>query len=279
MLFAFALLSLALATPSPAVKSVQLKEGPRLEYVEQGDPNGIPVVLLHGYTDSWHSYERVLPHLPRRLRVFAVSQRGHGDSDRPQDGYLAQDFARDAARFLDAVGVQSAFIVGHSMGSRNAMRFAIDYPDRTRGLVLVGAFVPGPPNAGVKAFWDTSLSKLTDPVDPAFVRQFQKDTLAQPIPPEYVETVVSESLKLPARVWKSAFEGFMTADFASDLPKITARTLIVWGAKDTFAPKADQDALTSAIKGATLIVYPNAGHGVHWEEPERFAKDLVAFIR
>jgi pimeloyl-ACP methyl ester carboxylesterase len=235
-------------------------------------------VLLHGYTDSWRSFERVLPYLPRTFRVFAVSQRGHGDSERPADGYRAEDFARDVAGFLDAVGVKSAVVVGHSMGARNAMRFAIDYPRRTRALVLVGAFVPARPNDGVRGLWE-AVSKLTDPVDPAFAREFQQSTLAQPVPPEFLETVVAETLKVPARVWKTALAGFMAADFAGDMSRIAARTLVVWGAKDSFTPRADQDSIVSAIKGAKLLVYPAAGHGVHWEEPERFAKDLSAFIR
>lgn len=276
MLFAL-VLSLGLATPAPEVKSVQLQGGPRLEYVEQGDRDGIPVVLLHGYTDSWKSYERVLPYLPSSLRIFAVTQRGHGDSDRPAGGYRAEDFARDVAAFLDAVGVKSAVVVGHSMGARNAMRFAIGYPERTRALVLVGAFVPGRPNPGAQELWET-VSKLTDPVDPAFAREFQQSTLAQPVPPEFLDTVVKETLKLPARIWKAALEGFMAADFAGEMTKITAPTLVVWGAKDSFAPKTDQDAIVSAINGAKLITYAAAGHGVHWEEPERFAKDLAAFI-
>jgi pimeloyl-ACP methyl ester carboxylesterase len=78
--------AVAAAQAPPAVtRHASLRGGLRLEYVEQGDRNGLPVVLLHGYTDSWHSYERVPPYLPRNLRVFAISQRGHGDSDRPAD--------------------------------------------------------------------------------------------------------------------------------------------------------------------------------------------------
>jgi pimeloyl-ACP methyl ester carboxylesterase len=271
--------AVAQVATGPTPKFVHVAAGPRLEYVEQGDRAGIPVILLHGYTDSWRSYERVLPFLPKRFHVFAVSQRGHGNSDRPLDGYRAQDFARDVAGFLDAVHVKSAVVVGHSMGARNAMRFAIDYPQRTRALVLVGAFMPGRPNAAVQEFWDTSVSGLTDPIDPAFARAFQQDTLAQRVPREFFDSVVAESLKVPARVWKAALSGFMSADFAADLPKITAPTLLVWGAKDSFAPQADQDALVSAIKGAKVITYPSAGHGVHWEEPERFAADLANFSR
>jgi pimeloyl-ACP methyl ester carboxylesterase len=64
------------------------------------------------------------------VRAYALSQRGHGDADRPETGYRPQDFASDVAEFLTAVGVQKAVIVGHSMGSLIAQRFAIDHPGR-----------------------------------------------------------------------------------------------------------------------------------------------------
>ena len=64
-------------------KTIVLPTGVTLPYVEQGDPDGVPVILLHGVTDSWRSFEPVLPHLPPSIRAFALTQRGHGDADRP----------------------------------------------------------------------------------------------------------------------------------------------------------------------------------------------------
>ena len=64
-------------------KAIALSTGVTLPYVEQGDPDGVPVILLHGVTDSWRSFEPVLPHLPPSIHAFALTQRGHGDADRP----------------------------------------------------------------------------------------------------------------------------------------------------------------------------------------------------
>ena len=164
------------------IHSVTLPNQVTLPYVEQGDPTGVPVLLLHGITDSWRSFEGVLPHLPTSLHAFALSQRGHGDATRPATGYYPQDFAADLAAFMDTLKLGPAVVVGHSMGSYIAQRFALDYPDRTLGLVLMGSCTTVRGNPVVLELWDSVVSTLTDPIDPGFVREFQQSTLAQPVP-------------------------------------------------------------------------------------------------
>ena len=262
---------------TPQIESVELPDGVHLEYVEAGNPSGIPVLLLHGLSDSWRSFELVLPHLPESIRAFALSLRGHGDSSRPEAGYHARDFAADAAAFMDALHIEAAVIVGHSLGSSIAQRFAIDYPERSLGIVLVGSFASLANSPAPRELWEV-VSTLEDPVDPDFVREFQESTLAQPVPPEFFETVVHESLKLPNRVWRAVVAASMQEDFSGELNKIKAPTLLVWGDQDGMVPQSDQDAQTATIAGARLEVYPGVGHAVHWEAPERFASDLATFV-
>jgi non-heme chloroperoxidase len=247
----------------------------KLQYVEQGDPSGVPVVLLHGVTDSWRSFEPVLPHLPASIQAFALTQRGHGDADRPASGYRPRDFAADLAAFMDALDLGQAVIAGHSMGSYAAQRFAMDHPDRTLGLVLMGSFTNWQDNPVVAEFWEGALSRLTDPIDPEFMREFQGSPLMEPA---FLETVVREALKVPARVWREAWKALMDTDHSGELGKIEAPTLIVWGDQDELIPRSEQDALAAAIAGSRLEVYPGIGHGLHWDAPERFANDLVAFV-
>ncbi len=256
---------------------VDLPTGVRLNYVERGDPRGTPVVLLHGYSDSRRSYDRILPLLPSSLRVFAVTQRGHGSSGKPETGYGPADFAKDLAAFLDAMGIDSAIVVGHSMGSVVAQRFAIDYPARTRAVVLEGALAPRMGNHEVRELWKT-VSTFTDPVDPAFVRDFQQSSIARPVPSDFFEGVVADSLKVPAQVWRGALEPLTTLDFLPQLGKIAVPTLLIWGDRDAFVPRAEQDALIRAIAGSRLVVYAGTGHSPHWEEPDRYVADLTAFI-
>ena len=260
-------------------RSVRLPGGIRLHYAEQGAPSGMPVVLLHGFTDSWRSFETTLPHMPAALRAIAVSQRGHGDSERPATGYRARDFAGDLATFMGVFGIERALIVGHSMGTQVAQRFAIDHPGRVLGLVLIGGYVSMRANPAVHELWTSAVSQLEDPVDPAFVRDFQASTLARPLPPPRMDAVVAESLKVPARVWRTACAGMFEDDPAGELHRIDADTLVLWGDQDTICTRRDQDALMAGIAKARLIVYRDAGHGLHWEEPARVAADIAAFAR
>jgi pimeloyl-ACP methyl ester carboxylesterase len=269
---------LTLQTLETVEKRVKLSTGVELAYVEQGDPAGIPMIFLHGITDSWHSFEPVLPHLPNTIHTFALTQRGHGEAERPATGYLPQDFAADVAAFMDALQIERAVIAGHSMGSTNAQRFGLDYPERALGLVLMGSFASFKDKPELVEFVEAGISQLEDPIDPAFAREFQESTLAQPIPPEFLETIVQESLKVPARVWKAAFQGIFEGEFPSELGKIKTPTLIIWGDQDAYCPRSDQETLRTAIVGSRLLVYSGAGHAFHWEEPARFATDLVAFV-
>jgi non-heme chloroperoxidase len=260
---------------TPTIKPVELPHRVKLQYVEQGDPSGIPVVLLHGVTDSWRSFEPVLPRLPESIHAFALTQRSHGDADRPASGYRPRDFAADVAAFMDALDIGSAIIVGHSMGSYAAQRFAMDHPERALGLVLVGSFTNWRDNPVVAEFWEEALSKLADPIDPEFMREFQGSPLMEPA---FLETVVREALKVRARVWREAWKALMDTDHSGELGKIEAPTLIVWGAQDELIPRSEQDALAAAIAGSQPVVYPGIGHGLHRDAPERFANDLVAFV-
>jgi pimeloyl-ACP methyl ester carboxylesterase len=165
------------------------------------------------------------------------------------------------------------------MGVTNSLRVAIDHPERLLGLVLVDGFAAYRLNDSLVAFFDESIAPLTDPVDPVFVREFQQSTTARPVPPEFLDLVVNESLKVPAHVWHGAFRGFFEDDVAGEIGRVTTPTLIVWGDRDRYAPRSEQEVLRAAIQGSRLLIYEGTGHAPHWEEPERFAADLDAFVR
>lgn len=259
-------------------KHITIRSGLAFSYVEQGDPRGTPVVLLHGYTDSWRSWAPFMAHLPPRFRVIALTQRGHGDSDKPEGAYRLADFAADLGGVLDALEIDRAVIAGHSMGSLVATRFAIDRAARVSGLALIGAFTTLKGNAGGEELWRDAVARLVDPLDAGFVRSFQESTLARPVPTAFLDGIVAESLKVPARVWRAALAAMLDDDFSPALPLIAAPALIVWGDHDDFTGRAEQEALKIALRDATLMVHPRSGHAPHWEDPARVAREIASFI-
>ena len=256
-------------------RATRLSTGLTLQYVEQGQRSGVPVLLLHAYVDSWRSFERVLEHLPDTIHAFAPSQRGHGDSERPPTGYAAADLVADLAAFMDAVELDAAVLVGSSSAADTVRRFAVEHPDRTLGLVLVGTFSTFPADAPAVRELGEEISALTDPIDPDFIREFVAGTGGDAVPPDFRETMVAESGKVPAHVWREMFDGLLTAPPIAGT--IDAPTLILWGDADPICSRAEQQALLDAIPLAELVTYPGAGHGVHWEQPERVAADIAQF--
>lgn len=259
------------------LKTVKLSTGVALNYAEQGQKGSTPVLFIHGYSDSWRSFEQVLPHLPSGLHALAVTLRGHGDSDKPTGEYSPAVFAADLAAFVRELKTGPVIIVGHSLGGTIAQQFAISYPSLCKGLVLVATFSTFRDKPVVQEM-GLIIDQLSDPVDSNFIYEFQKSTLAKEISSDEMNAYVSESRKLPARVWKSILGGLLNTDLNAGLKKIDIPTLLIWGDKDAVTPESDQEDLLARIRNAKLIIYQNTGHAVHWEEPERFTNDIVNFI-
>jgi non-heme chloroperoxidase len=256
-----------------------LSTGVRLHYAEGGDPTGEAIIFLHGYSDSWFSFSGVLPLLSPESHAFALTQRGHGDSDKPQCCYTPDDFAADVDAFMDVVGLEAATVVGASTADLFAQRMALSYPHLVSRLVMIGPQTPA--NEAVMGLVD-EVRALEDPVPPKFVRDFQESTTYRPVHPEFLDTVVSESLKLPARLWRDYSEGAVLStdhDYVLALREIDVPTLILWGEQDPLFPREEQERLAAAIPSATLRVYPETGHAVHWERPEEVVRDLEVFMK
>lgn len=256
------------------IKNAQLRNGLNLPYVEQGDGSGIPVVLVHAYADSWRFFEPLLPLLPSSIHAWAMTQRGHGDADKPTSGYRLVDFSDDVAAFMDAVQVDRAIVVGHSSGGYVARQLATDHPGRVRALMLIGS--PASLHNRRAPFAD-AIDALRDPVAPSFVQDFF-DTfpLIGPAPASTVAAARRDARKMPAHVWQSTLQGLTEAN-PPDPAAITIPTLIVWGEHDELLAREEQEAFADAIQGSRFEPYADAGHVVLWDQPGRIAADLVAF--
>lgn len=273
-----------LAVPAPAQSGlttafIKVETGITLQYVAQGDPKGPVVVLLHGAGDSRHSWELALPHLPKAYRVYAVTLRGHGLSDHPVSGYARSDFAADITSLLQKLDLRNVTLVGHSLGSFVAQVVATnDTEGRLSRLVLIGSGPGRAPDPNAPSPVSSYFAGVKDPIDYQFARDFQSGTAFTPLPPAFLETMIAEVQKVPAAMFHELAKGSADPQHVEKLDRLKVKTLLLWGDRDSMFSKADQDALLRIIPGSRLISYADTGHALHWEYPERFARDLSSFM-
>jgi pimeloyl-ACP methyl ester carboxylesterase len=215
-----------------------LSNGIRLAYVELGDSSGVPVLLLHGFTDSARSWSLIAPHLAADFRLIAPDLRGHGQSDKPEGCYTIPEMAYDIRLLIQELGLAPVHVVGHSLGGRLAQALAERWPQVVRRIVLIStSAVPRERNGWP---WENILA-LRDPIDPegAFVREWCSSLT--PIDETFLAHVRRECASVPARVWHSIHYEQLAYDPAPLLQDILAPTLILRGEKDEIATAEHQN--------------------------------------
>lgn len=254
-----------------------------IHYLEQG--SGKPLVMIAGFTaslDAW--YPKFLEELARSYRVITFDNRGAGltvTPDEPQ-GWTMDLFASDTARFMEALGIEKAYVLGESMGGMIAQELAINYPERVEKLVLCCTFCGGeeaefPSSEVIAVMADRSGT--------------QEDIARRNIPllfpdewadenPEIIEDSVRRSLLHPMSEENvdRQTEALLTFSTYSRLPQIKCPTLIACGTADVMVPPENSIILADRIPNAKLIEYPGAGHAFTTQYAEEFAREIKAFL-
>lgn len=254
-------------------RDIRLPDGRRHHYARVGS-TGPRVVLLHGFTDSWRSFELLFAALGARFQLFAFDQRGHGDSE-AADSYATVDFAADAIAFIESLGKEPVHLVGHSLGTIVAQRVAETRPDLLASLILIGAATSTGGHPGLLSMRD-DLAAFADHVPRDYVKGFQASTAHQPLAPQQLDIFIDESMKLSLEAWRRVVDGLL-ADAALSTP-ILIPTLTLWGVRDGVFDAQAQEALARKIPGGRVIHYNDVGHAPHWESPARVAGDIGDFI-
>jgi pimeloyl-ACP methyl ester carboxylesterase len=258
-----------------ARQSVTTADGQQLSYVEMGAADGLPLILLHGYTDNSRSWSLLAPHLGDR-RMIALDLRGHGGSAAPACCYGIDALTHDLAGFLDAMNIEKADIVGHSLGSMTAAVFAAQNPERVNRLVLISTALTPPP-APTQWLWE-NVPALPATIDPQ--SQFMLDWYwnPNPVPADYIDRERAESAATPKQVWMGVLNALTLTDWTLFAPRITAPTLILWGDQDSLFDAPSQEAVKAALPNAEYQAYPGFGHNMFWETPDTVGARITAFL-
>lgn len=238
-------------------------DGTELAWTESG--GGEPLLLIAGQATAMDGWGPTADLLSRSYRVIRFDHRGVGRSGQGQaDRYSTRLLAADAVAVLDAAGVETAHVYGHSMGGRIGQWLAIDFPERVRTLILAAS----------------SGGRSTDPgmrADPAAMAALVSGDLVRLAPlffdaewaadhPEAVQTFFTSR----ASAWAKSrhFRASREHDAWSELGSILAPTLILHGTEDPLTPLPNAVALRRHIRGSVLVRVPGAGHGLHLDHPE-----------
>jgi len=277
------------AEPDPASHFVDLPGGYHVHYQDEGGPELPVLVLLHGFGDSYTTWEGWVRELKARRRVITVDLPGHGLTRAPSDTVLRLDSLADFVdSFAAALALPKFAVAGNSMGGGVAWQLAVRHPDRINALILVdaaGFSNDKPPGEVPLAF-----KILQYPIGRAFLRNIDNRFLIR----EGVRTdVYDKSLITPAFVdrWAefqrapghrailmSVSMPGQPADLAAMLGTIKVPTLILWGEADPLLEPASARKFAAAIPGAKLITFPQVGHLPQIEIPARSAAAVAEFL-
>jgi pimeloyl-ACP methyl ester carboxylesterase len=265
----------------------------RLHAVVGGD--GPPLLLVHGWPQTWYAWRLLMPALARDFTVIAVDQRGIGLSDKPTDGYDIGTLAGDLAALMDTLGHQKFAVVGHDTGFAISYALAADHPERVDRVAL--AEIPGPPGTGpappifVPApvndrLWHIPFNRvetlpeqlITGREDVYFGYEFavQGGKLSDEVVDYYIR-ILSEPGVLPGSLgFYRAFDATLAQNAQRKTRPLTMPVLAIGGA----ASYGDHvgEAMMPIASDVQSVVIPNAGHWVAEEAPDEMLAALTAFL-
>ncbi len=229
-----------------------------------------PVVLIHGAGGCSLHWPVAVRRLPRH-RVFALDLPGHGKSEgRGQQSIGA--YARQIQEWLLSLNLPRAVFIGHSMGAAIALAIALEYPEHTLGLGLLGAGVRLPLPEAVLA---DSLNAATYH---KAVRTIVALAFSPAADPRLVELAAIRMSETRPSVLHGDFLACAAFDVAEQLGEIAQPTLILCGADDQLTPPRYSQLLASLIRNSRLDILPQAGHMVMLEQPQAVAERLAQFL-
>jgi len=272
-----------------ASRFVDLPGGFHVHYQDDGDSRLPTVVLLHGFGDSYTSWEGWVQQLKTRFHLLSVDFPGHGLTRAPEGYSLSGDGLAD---FVDAfaaqLGLPKFAVAGNSMGGGVAWQLALRHPQRINALILVDA--AGFPNEKPPAAVPLAFKILKYPLGRALLRNIDN----RPLIDEGLKTdVFDKALITPALVdrWAdfqrapghrailmSVRMGSLMSASPEGLRGISVPTLILHGENDVLIEPASAGKFAAAIPGAKVLIYPNVGHLPQIEIPQRSSADVAEFL-
>lgn len=256
-----------------------------LDWGAEDGANGEVLLLLHGLRDGAREWDAIAPALRRHGRVLALDQRGHGESDRPATGYAPEDYADDLAAVCDALGLDRAVPIGHSLGGRVALTFAARFPERVARLALIDIGAAGRPGTVAAAVAALEAGYGPFPDEGAALQALVGARFA---PNAATRAYVRHNLRrLPdGRLgWRydlrAAIETIRLGrdrDYWNELERIDAPTLLIRGERSDVLARGEAERMASTLRRGALVEIPGVGHLIPQLRPDALAAALTAWL-
>ena len=252
--------------------------GARIWWEETGQ--GEPVLAIMGLSFPLQMWHRTAPQVSRHFRLILFDNRGVGKSDSPPGPYLIRRMASDARAVLNAAGVQSACVMGASMGGMIAQELALRYPERVRALLLGCTWCGGlrAIRPDLRNFRGLSGYRRMTPEQK--MEAFTPMLYSSQTPADRIEEDILIRLRnLPSlRGYYNQLMGTLMWASWRRLPRIKAPVKIIHGEQDRLLPVANAHLLASRLSNAQLAVIPNAGHVFTTDQPEISNREVLSFL-
>ena len=241
------------------------------------------LVLIQGMGLDRSGWGPVLRKLRRRFRLVLVDNRGSGRSSPPAAPFDVTDMAADVVAVLDRAGIRRAHVLGASLGGMVAQELAVDHPERVDALVLVST-TPGWPFAyPMPAASLRLIAAAGGMTREVALRRHVENALSAP-GGEHQAGLADRLVELqharPAAPGAWRAQAAAGARYAGQLrqTRIRARTLVLQGAADTVVDPRNGKLLADRVPGAQLVIFPELGHLLFWQEPDSFAGVVTTFL-
>ena len=267
-----------------------IESGATVHIRDEGNRAGPPLVLLHGAYASVHAWEPWVDELGDEFRLISFDLPGFGLTGAvPGGDYSRANMSRTLDQIMRLMKLERAIIVGHSMGGSVALQYALDHPQKIRGLILIGSSgmrrAPDEEVPSTFGLADISwLQPILRYVTPRFmIERGLRDSVADPdnfVTDEKV-TRYWELIRMTGSreaMLQRRSLGTSTPQLEGRLAEITLPTLLIWGAQDKLVPLAHGVRMNGAIFNSRLLAYPDLGHLPMEEAPAKTAAEGRAFV-
>ncbi len=235
---------------------------------------GQALLLLHGAGSNGHAWHYQYEHLGNRHSPLAPDLPGHGHSSGVEGLRTVEDYAAFTLAFLDALRLDSAVIVGHSMGGAIAMEFALRHPARVQALVLIATAAKFDiPKERIETWRAVAMGRASQPFNND---GYSPKTIATK--PEIIREGWGEQIQTDPRVRWGDLVACSQVDLRDRIGRLDKPTLILAGADDSITPAAEAEFLKSRIKGARLEIIPDAAHRLTTERPDLANAAIEKFL-